>query len=441
MTNPAVENVLLQLREYALQAGNATLSEDELAVIVAGIDQAGEHVAGQRRDVVVADRLVADEPLSEKAHRLLMRLHYRRGDRSAALAAYARCAQWLQLELAASPSGETRELAQLIERAGDLPGSVPRRIPAALARPPVLVGRERQWRALEDAWEQGRAAVLVADAGMGKTRLALEAAARQAIAFLDGACFVSLAAVAVVWVVLRRLKQAPARRGGVPLGLVRDVLRNRASWPLLVCGLINFPVLFVIQGVLGKKFLQDAVGLSSAQAAAFVLVMASVCGLSAVCGGPVLRLTRQRRKPVIVGSTGAILLSTVLMLVAVLAAAPGWVFLTGYVLLALSIVGSPATSATMKEINRPDAVAVTISVLNTAAYLGVGILSNAAGAILDAFGSHAEAAGTRIVYPTAAYATLFACLAGLALVSTLVTVLLIPETHGRAVTLQEIERR
>lgn len=257
---------------------------------------------------------------------------------------------------------------------------------------------------------------------------------------LLGVAGLSLAAVAVVWVVLRRLKQAPARRGGVPLGLVSGVLRNRASWPLLVCGLINFPVLFVIQGVLGKKFLQDAVGLSSAQAAAFVLVMASVCGLSAVCGGPVLRLTRQRRKPVIVGSTGAILLSTVLMLVAVLAAAPGWVFLTGYVLLALSIVGSPATSATMKEINRPDAVAVTISVLNTAAYLGVGILSNAAGAILDAFGSHAEAAGTRIVYPTAAYATLFACLAGLALVSTLVTVLLIPETHGRAVTLQEMER-
>jgi hypothetical protein len=34
-----------------------------------------------------------------------------------------------------------------------------------------LVGRERQWRTLEDAWEQRRIAVLTADAGMGKTRL------------------------------------------------------------------------------------------------------------------------------------------------------------------------------------------------------------------------------------------------------------------------------
>ena len=249
----------------------------------------------------------------------------------------------------------------------------------------------------------------------------------------------SLVAVAVAWVVLRRLEQVPIRRGGIPLRLVWDVLRNRRSRALLVCGMINFPVAFVIQGVLGKKFLQDAVGLSSAEAAAFVLVMASVCGAAAVCSGPVLRLTGQRRKPVILGATGMILLSTVLMLVAVLTAAPGWVFLAGYVLLALSTIGLPASSTTMKEVNRPDAVAVTISVLNTAAYVGVGILSNAAGAILDAFGSQAEVTEARIVYPTAAYATVFACLAGLALVSTLVTIFLVPETQGRTVTPQEIE--
>jgi hypothetical protein len=83
---------------------------------------------------------------------------------------------------------------------------------------------------------------------------------------------------------------------------------------------------------------------------------------------------------------------------------------------------------------------VTISVLNTVAYVGVGVLSNAAGAILDGFGSQAEITEARIVYPTAAYATLFACLAGLALISTLVTLFLVPETRGRILTLQEIER-
>ena len=250
----------------------------------------------------------------------------------------------------------------------------------------------------------------------------------------------SLAALAVAWVVLRRLNHVPTGRTGIPLKPLWDVLRNRRSWAMLVCGTINFPIAFVIQGVLGKKFLEDAVGLSSADAAAFVLVMASVCGVAAACGGPVLRLTGQRRKPVILGATAAVLVSTLLMLVAVLTAAPGWVFLAGYVLLALSIMGIPAGLATMKELNRPDAVAVTISVLNTATYVGVGVLRNVAGAILDAFGSQAEATEARIVYPSAAYATLFACLAGLALISTLVTIFQVPETHGRTVTLLEIER-
>lgn len=134
----------------------------------AAAEESGGHIA---RALIFAERLASDEPLSEQAHRLLMRLHYRRGDRSAALAAYARCAQWLRKELGAAPGGETQALAQLIERAGELPGTVKRRLPAALARPPVLIGRERQWRALEEAWERCRIAVLIGDAGMGKTRL------------------------------------------------------------------------------------------------------------------------------------------------------------------------------------------------------------------------------------------------------------------------------
>lgn len=251
---------------------------------------------------------------------------------------------------------------------------------------------------------------------------------------LKAVASVSLVAVAVAWVLLRRLEHVPVRGRGVPLKTLWKVLRNRRSRPLLVCGMINFPVAFVIQGVLGKKFLQDAVGLSSADAASCVLVMAGVCGAAAVCSGPALRLTGQRRKPVILCATGMILLSTVLMLVASLSAAPGWLFLAGYVLLALSSVGLPASSTTMKEVNPPDAVAMTISVLNTAVYVGVGVLSNAAGVILDTFGNQAEVSESRVAYPAAAYAVLFTGLAGLASLSTLVAMFLVPETQGRSVT-------
>jgi predicted MFS family arabinose efflux permease len=247
-------------------------------------------------------------------------------------------------------------------------------------------------------------------------------------------------AVAVAWFVLRRLPPSHTKQTRWSLRPVWDVLRNRRSRPILICGLINFPILFVIQGVLGKKFLQDVAGMSSAGAAFFVLVMGCVCGLAAVCGGPVLRWTHQRRKPVVLIATVAILAATGLMLSAVILRAPGWVYLVGYALLACSILGLPANSAIMKEVNRPDAVAATISVLNTVVYVGVGVLGNLTGFILDRFAAQSQTVGARVVYPPAAYATLFAFLTILALVSTLITVLQIPETHGRAVTLQDIER-
>jgi len=120
--------------------------------------------------------------------------------------------------------------------------------------------------------------------------------------------------------------------------------------------------------------------------------------------------------------------------------APGWVYLIGYALLAFSILGLPANAATMKELNRPDTVAATISVLNTVVYIGVGILGNVTGAILDLFAAQSQRNGARVVYPTAAYASLFAFLTVLALASVVITIIQIPETHGRAVTLQDIER-
>lgn len=251
---------------------------------------------------------------------------------------------------------------------------------------------------------------------------------------------VTIMAVAVAWLVMGRLPPSHTAQARLTLRPIWDVLRNRRSRPILLCGLINFPIVFVIQGVLGKKFLQDVVGMSSAGAASFVLVMGCVCGVAAVCGGPALRWTKQRRKPVVLIATLAILAATSLMLTAVLIRAPGWAYLVGYALLAFSILGLPANSAIMKELNRPDTVAATISVLNTVVYVGVGILVNVTGVILDLFAARAQITGARIVYPPAAYATLFAFLTILALASTMITFFQIPETHGRAVTRQDIER-
>lgn len=131
-----------------------------------------------------ADRWVRAEPLAEAPYRRLMRALYVAGDRPAALAAYRRCREALRAELGVEPMPETVDLARAIER-GDVPAPAPaapatrRALPISILRPPVLVGRDEAWARMERARAEGRFVVLAGEAGVGKTRLALDFAASK----------------------------------------------------------------------------------------------------------------------------------------------------------------------------------------------------------------------------------------------------------------------
>ena len=127
-----------------------------------------------------AERLVGEAPEAEHAHRRLMRLHYLRGDRAAALAAYRRCAEWMQRELGAAPGAETRALASLLE--GDAAPALPATAaPPALTllRPPRMVGRDSALQRLAQAWHADRVVLVSGEPGIGKSRLLAEHAASR----------------------------------------------------------------------------------------------------------------------------------------------------------------------------------------------------------------------------------------------------------------------
>ena len=131
------------------------------------------------RGLVYAQRQVDGDPLAEHAQRRLMRLHYLRGDRAAAIAAFERFEQRLKDELSTRPSAETIELLATIERGAATLPAKRAMAPASLMRPPRLVGRERERAALEQAWSAQRVALLSGEAGIGKSRLLQEFAAGQ----------------------------------------------------------------------------------------------------------------------------------------------------------------------------------------------------------------------------------------------------------------------
>ncbi|MEO6407783.1 MAG: BTAD domain-containing putative transcriptional regulator [Burkholderiaceae bacterium] len=142
-------------------------------------DLASSHeAAGQLAPALAAaQQLLELEPTSEHAHRRLMRLHYRRGDRAAALAAFDRCCDVLERVLGVAPEPETetlrRHLVALAPAAApDSAGlRVARPLPVSVLRPPRLIGRTRELGVLIDAWLVAQPAVVVGEAGLGKSRL------------------------------------------------------------------------------------------------------------------------------------------------------------------------------------------------------------------------------------------------------------------------------
>ncbi len=185
-----LEGVLLGALEYddctEFQAWLEGARErlDKLRRRAAGLESEVRETRGDLSGALaLVERLIAMDPYSEEAWRRLMRLHYVSGDRMAALNAFERCRRLLREELDTTPLPETLALAREIERgpsSSKPPGSPrPAPLPLSVLRPPVLVGREREWARMEAAWEAGQTIFLAGEPGVGKTRLAHDFAASR----------------------------------------------------------------------------------------------------------------------------------------------------------------------------------------------------------------------------------------------------------------------
>ena len=130
-----------------------------------------------------ARALVERHPYRESGYTLLMELQAQRGDVAEALNTYHRLRTFLVHELGTGPSAAARALHERLLRAGELvaaPAAAPP-LPAPLesvaAR--AFVGRDTALAALRASWGAGsrRLALLMGEAGIGKTRIAAQFAA------------------------------------------------------------------------------------------------------------------------------------------------------------------------------------------------------------------------------------------------------------------------
>jgi predicted ATPase/DNA-binding SARP family transcriptional activator len=142
----------------------------------------------------VTGRLLQIAPWLEAAHRQMMWLLARSGQRAAALAQYETCRRALALELDVEPERDTVALYRRIRAAG---APRPNNLPAQTTS---FVGRElEQARLLHLLLDGCRLVTLLGVGGTGKTRLAMETASQAVVdrtgAFHDGVYLVSLGAL------------------------------------------------------------------------------------------------------------------------------------------------------------------------------------------------------------------------------------------------------
>jgi DNA-binding SARP family transcriptional activator len=161
---PTFEEWLLATQERLREAALAAFHILVTSCLDRGESQMGVHYAR---------RLLAIDPLSETAHRQLMRLYAQSGRRTRALAQFEELRNLLNQELGVEPLDETTALYQAI-LLDDLPSETAAEDPIGPLIP--LAGRADELTQLQRSWRQalqegGRLALVRGESGIGKTRL------------------------------------------------------------------------------------------------------------------------------------------------------------------------------------------------------------------------------------------------------------------------------
>ena len=200
------------------RATRASAVERSVADLLDRLAAAAEAEGDIPAAVAAATKRVDLDPLDEPAQRRLMSVLARSGDRSGGIRAYRACVAILERELGVAPLAETTELYEAIRDARAESGLAVAVAAGALAAQPSTarrlphVGRAAELAgvlaAFSGATVDGRVAMIVGEAGIGKSRLV--EAVTEAVHAADGR---SLAA------------RAFAAEAGIAYGPIVELLR------------------------------------------------------------------------------------------------------------------------------------------------------------------------------------------------------------------------
>ena len=178
-----------RIDEDWLRGPRERFREKQTALLLSLIDSL--RARGDRAGAMgYAQRLARHDPLREDGVRALIELRHEMGDRATALQGFRDFTKRLQEELGVEPMPETIAAYERVKAGSEV--QTRHNFPASLT---TFVGREYEFEMLQTLLMKRRLVTLVGTGGVGKTRLANEAARTMVDHFADGAWLVELASL------------------------------------------------------------------------------------------------------------------------------------------------------------------------------------------------------------------------------------------------------
>ena len=225
------------------------------------------------------------------------------------------------------------------------------------------------------------------------------------------------------------LKLPPIRNDHpIRLGNFGPGLRIRHNIILFSFSALAFSLYYVLQTVIGKKFMEDFCLISSGRAAVYISILGGLCAVSGFLFALLSKLLGNRRKlPCLVNAVISVLVFTCINLMIFFNYRSQWIFPLLSLLAITSTLG-PIFISIIQETNEPSITGSMIALINFIAYIVLAVLGNAIGFLLRVFPPKIQN-GIEI-YSRESYLVLFGFLGLLSGIS-LVLALLLKETHGR----------
>ena len=186
------------------------------------------------------------------------------------------------------------------------------------------------------------------------------------------------------------------------------IFKNKPCLKLYYCMACNLAIFFFVQGVIGKKFLEDVTKCTSSQAANVIFICSAITLTEMCLIGTVSFAMGNRRKPFIISSAVFQLASCIMLSCGILFNGPFWLFAAAFFIMAAGYGFSGIFTAMVKEYNAEENTALAVGTGNFCGNICIAFFSFVAGLLLDLFRSEASIQSSGVIhYPPKAYLLLW----------------------------------